>query len=172
MSIVLCGFKNCGKTTLAKKFATATDWQMLDTDHVMLHLSKFNGSIGELYNALGEDDFRALEVEIVTSLQPQEKRIIATGGGTMMVAKSRKHLKDIGKIIYLNEPPAVLLKRMLNSDRLPSFIDSKNPEASFNIYYKERHKVYKKYADDIIIPSEQNDEANIKNLEKIGNNHV
>ena len=172
MSIILCGFKNCGKTTLATAFSKATGWRLLDTDHVMLNLSKFNGSISELYKSLGEENFRSLEAEIISSLQPQTKRIIATGGGTMMNHRSSQQLRALGSVIYLNEAQSTLLNRMLASDKLPSFIDASDPENSFKEYYIERHKIYKKCADDTIVPSEQSIEANIKSLEKIGNSYV
>lgn len=154
MSIILCGFKNCGKTSIGKTLAELLDYQFVDTDHLIskqyyIHYG-MEKEIPEIHRSLGETQFRQLESDSVFSLSKNNERVIATGGGSLLKQENVQHLKKMGKIIYLKTDIAEIKRRMLEQDQLPSFIDNKNINEDFKRYIEKRESTYETVADSIV----------------------
>jgi len=147
MSIVLCGYQNCGKTTVGRLLAEMCDWEFIDTDDLIRAAIPENKDVWAIYQAQGEKAFRGLEYSALQSIIPAEKQLIATGGGTLASQKSLETLKQCGKLIYLKCEPAVLFSRMLAQKEWPAFIDAENPEESFYAHYDTRATLYERECD-------------------------
>ncbi|MCH9757379.1 MAG: AAA family ATPase [Gammaproteobacteria bacterium] len=149
MNLILCGYKTCGKTTLARAYSQRIGYQMLDTDDLII--KAFSASkkhaITSIYQTLGEQGFRTLEADCVQNLKGLKNTIIATGGGTLLHAPNTKKLRALGEMIYLNVSSDVLLQRLSKLTPAPRFIDS---DCTFKQYLKSRDDIYQKAADYVL----------------------
>ncbi len=146
MNIILCGFKNCGKSTLGKVFSACYGSNFIDTDDLIIskysELNNVSYSLQQIVQAIGFDKFRELEAEVIQSLNNIDNTIIATGGGAVLDKASLSHLKKLGAIIYLNIAPDVLQQRLLQSDILPLFIRKTHLNEDLNQHIDERTPIY------------------------------
>jgi len=115
MNSILFGFKGCGKTYLGKLLAQRLGRSFIDTDDVMLTLygQEFPGkiSIKELYQRIGEQEFRNLEIRAISQLIGVKNSIIALGGGTILQPRNLDLLQTMGTLIYLQVSLSTLKKR-------------------------------------------------------------
>lgn len=136
MNIILCGYKSCGKSTIAKAYSQYYTCQCIDTDDLIIE--KWNALYGEkrtiaqIYNVLGELKFRQLEEMVIKKLNNVEDAIIATGGGAVMCQENVKNLKLLGKIIYLQVEQDELYRRLLKLEYRPAFIEEGNDSPLFS----------------------------------------
>lgn len=168
MNIILCGFKNCGKSTVGKALAKALHYHFDDTDALLeKYYFQENNDIlttAQIYNKHGRDLFRQLESDIVQRLEKLDKRVIALGGGTVLNPDNVVHLQHIGTIIYLRASKDLLKNRMLKT-RIPEFIDKNAPQDGFDKVYLERYKIYEEIADVIIDVDEKTVDSIVKEIE-------
>ena len=151
--IILCGLQSSGKTTFGKFLSEELNCAFVDTDQLIE--SVYAAQTGkhltcrEIHSQEGSTYFRSLEKQEVTRLNPIEKTVIATGGGTLETPENLYHLKTIGKLIYLQVPLEIIWKRMKG---IPAYLDPKDPEKSFYEIAKKRTAIYEQVAD-LIIPT-------------------
>ncbi len=147
MNLVLFGIKGCGKTILGKKIAEKLKRAFIDTDVLIEELyhihRKTSLSCRKIFKEVGPIGFRSLEYEAIQSLQDVQNSVIAVGGGAMMLTKNVESLEQNGFLIYLIVNQETLKKRIFSQDELPPFLNSKNPESSFERLYLERDEVFK-----------------------------
>jgi shikimate kinase len=147
MSLLLFGFKSCGKTTLGKAVAKHLCLPFFDTDDLLegLYLKKSGKELHcrEIYKLLGEEGFRKLEEEVLEQLHPPSQAIIALGGGLILNPKTTPLLAKLGQFIYLKVSKSTLKRRVLEQD-LPAYFDPFSPEESFETMYQERLPLYEK----------------------------
>ncbi len=150
MNIILIGFKNSGKTSVAKLTSVKTSKIFIDTDHLIEkhYRSEENRTLSThaIYKNKGAFYFRNLEKGIIMSLSGIHNSIIATGGGSILDRTNVTILKNQGRLIYLNSSLEPLLKR-LRLKQTPAFLSIENTEKNFIDLYKKRKKLYKRYAD-------------------------
>ncbi len=138
-NLILCGFKSCGKSSLAKKIAFATGGHYIDTDHL---ISK---NCRELYLRRGADFFRKKEKEVVHGLYRSELKnwIIAAGGGTLLDQDNVFFLKKLGPLFYLRVDKEELKRRIFVHSSPPPFLTIENFEET----YRFRSLLYEAVAD-------------------------
>ncbi len=105
----------------------------------------------EIYRAIGEHAFRALEKSVITDLQQAATnipRVIATGGGVVLDPENKALLQQLGSVIYLYASYATLLSR-LKSNPLPAFM-SGDLETEFQTLFAQREPMYREMADRIL----------------------
>jgi shikimate kinase len=142
-NLIFIGFKRSGKTSTGKKVALKLDKQFIDTDDLIaLDCRQFSQEIGI-------DSFRLLEKKIIFSLSIVQNAVIATGGGSILDPDNVSQLKKLGKLIYLHVPKDKLKERLLKPP-LPSFLDPKDLDGSFEKMYAHRAPIYEKIADIIV----------------------
>lgn len=148
MNTILFGMKSSGKTSFGKKLAEKLGKAFIDTDHLIEQTFQATAqkklTVSQIYQEVGPVTFRALEYEVIQSLQDVQNSVIAVGGGAMLLFENVEALKKNGHLIYLIFDREALKKRVLAEDPLPAFLDPNNPEASFDKMYDERDDYYKK----------------------------
>lgn len=148
MNIVLFGLQNAGKTTIGKKLAAKLNKAFIDTDHLLEKTYQISRqkklTTRQIYQEVGPFTFRALEYEVIQSLQDVQNSIIAVGGGAMLLYDNVEALKKTSHLVYLFFEKEPLKKRVLAQDPLPTFLDPNNLDASFDQMYDERNDHYKK----------------------------
>jgi shikimate kinase len=111
MSIVLIGYRGCGKTSIGRKLADRLWQPFVDTDDVVV--KKAGKSIKDIFEQDGEERFRQMEAEAVKEVAQLQEHVIALGGGGATRPENVKALRDAGhKLIYLRCDPAELYKRI------------------------------------------------------------
>ena len=90
MTIYLCGFMGCGKSTIGKLLAQKTGLKFTDLDDYIEETEKM--SIPEIFASKGESYFREKEAKAVKDLSA-ENSVVACGGGTIINDNSGPHCK-------------------------------------------------------------------------------
>ncbi len=166
MKLYLIGMPGCGKSSLGKELAKRLNYEFIDMDlYIEQKACMF---IDEIFDAYGEEWFRAFERNILIEFQSLDNVVIATGGG-IIKNKKNKELLD-GKCIYLNVNLDEIKKRLDNSDIIRPLLKEKTVEQ----LYEERKDLYEYFAD-IKIDNLSKEKAiadiieNIKNEESFNN---
>ena len=111
MSIVLIGYRGCGKTSIGRKLADRLWQPFVDTDDLVVR--KAGKSIKAIFEQDGEERFRQLEAEVIKEVAKLEEHVIALGGGGATREENVKVLRDAGhKLIYLRCEPHELFRRI------------------------------------------------------------
>ena len=111
MSIVLIGYRGCGKTSIGRKLADRLWQPFVDTDDLVV--KKAGKSVKAIFEQDGEERFRQLESEAIKEVANRHEHVIALGGGGATRQENVKVLRDAGhKLIYLRCEPAELFRRI------------------------------------------------------------
>lgn len=113
-NIFLIGMPSSGKSTLGRQLAKRLDYQFIDMDDLIVNHELL--SISEIFKYKGEDYFRQVESKILKGMQPNQKLIVATGGGVPCFFDNMDYIKANGTSIFLNVQPEDLLKRIQKSE--------------------------------------------------------
>ena len=106
-----------GKSSLARQLAPLTARRWVDTDKMVVQ--RVGLPITEIFSRHGEEEFRRLEAEALISLAGEERLIVATGGGIVMVPENRGLLRRLGCVIFLTASPEVLFERVSRNQQRP-----------------------------------------------------
>lgn len=108
--IYIIGFMGSGKSTTGKRLATTLGWQFIDLDkEIELKAGK---AIKEIFSTSGEDHFRELEAETLTSLKIKNDTVISAGGGTPCHGSNMDFMIRTGLVVYLKMTPGQLKSRL------------------------------------------------------------
>ena len=113
-NIFLVGMPSSGKSTLGRQLAKAIGYQFVDMDELIERHE--NQSIPEIFKWKGENYFREVESMILKKFLPNQKVVIATGGGVPCFFDNMDFIKAQGISIFLNVQPEDLAKRIKMSD--------------------------------------------------------
>jgi shikimate kinase len=144
-NIFLIGMPSSGKSTLGRQLAKRLDYQFVDTDDLIENQEI--ATIAEIFKYKGEDYFRLVENKILKGIKPNQKLIVATGGGMPCFHDGIDFIKANGTSIFLNVPPEDLLKRIQKSDvNNRPLIDKKKTDeellANIRKRYEDRLQYY------------------------------
>lgn len=142
MNVALIGMSGVGKSRTGKLLAEKLGYNFIDIDKVMEQ--EKGKKVQEIINTLGETKFLEAEEKTVLSIKNPQNTIFAPGGSVIYSDKAMKHLKSIGKIVFLNAPLEEIRRRTPDfSARGIVGLMGKTVEALF----EERLPLYRKYAD-------------------------
>lgn len=116
--LVLVGLMGSGKTSVGRRCAKKLDRSFVDLDDlIMTHAAM---SVEDIWREGGEDRFRTLERAVVIDVCASPvPLVIACGGGTVVDVESRRRLREVGTVVWLRAPVAVLAARVGNDARRP-----------------------------------------------------
>ena len=108
--LFLIGYMGAGKTTMGKLLAKTEELEFVDLD--LFIESRYQKSIGEIFESVGEHKFREIENNILKEVSEFEDVVISTGGGTACFFDSMPFMNQMGTTIYLKSSPEALAKRL------------------------------------------------------------
>jgi len=115
MHIFLIGYMGCGKSYWGKRLASSLNFNFIDLDEM---IEKREGlSIPDIFEQFGEDSFREREQSALESLKDlKQATVISTGGGAPCFHNNIDRMNDMGKTLFLEASPRILMQNILKSD--------------------------------------------------------
>ena len=110
MNIVLTGFMASGKSVISKKLAKLSGYNLVDTDEMIV--KETNMSINEIFETMGEAEFRRIEHDVICRVSEFDNTVISTGGGVVLNPDNMKALRKNGVIVNLAPSFDVILERL------------------------------------------------------------
>ena len=158
--ICLIGMPGSGKTTLGKEVAVFFDYDFIDIDSLIRE--KTGSKISDIFSNKGEKYFRALETKILNSVILENKKlIISTGGGIIL---KNKEILNRTYNIYLKCNIGTLVKRLSLSKERP--LIGKNISDNVKQMLSNREILYKK-SSNAIVDANTSKKTIIKNIIEI-----
>ena len=147
---ILIGMPGVGKSTLGVVLAKVLGYQFLDSDLVIQKEEKRR--LSQIIEQEGVEGFMKIENRVNASIDVSDT-VIATGGSVVYCEEAMKHLKSIGKVVYLKLSLESLSKRLGNLKGRGVLLKEGQTLESL---YNERIPLYEKYAD-IVVDEEGKD---------------
>ena len=108
-NIFLIGPMGSGKTAVGRYLARLLDYPFLDSDHEIEQ--RTGADIPLIFEREGEAGFRHREREAIAELSARTRIVLATGGGAVLDADTRRDLKLRGWVVYLETSVAQQAQR-------------------------------------------------------------
>jgi shikimate kinase len=140
-NIVLIGFMGSGKSTVGRELHHRLGYPLVDMDQVIEQ--RAGKSIAAIFEAEGEEKFREMETQLLQELAAPStpRRIISTGGGVVGREANRALLRDLGYVVWLNAPVAVILERTGKNRERP-LLHTEDPRARVEELLAVRRPLY------------------------------
>lgn len=118
-TVALVGLPGCGKSRVGRALALELGWEFLDSDAEIER--RCGRTVQELFQEAGEREFRSIEREVIRGFAGRGQAVIATGGGAVLSASSRRLLRAAGPVYYLRVPVDALVRRIGAKSHRPAF---------------------------------------------------
>lgn len=115
LNLVLAGFMGTGKSTVGRLAAARLGRPFVDTDDLIVEQAGM--PVKDIFARYGEPHFRELERQVCLKVAEQQGLVVATGGGALLNAGSRRALEATGVVVLLHCDTTTLLARLESSAR-------------------------------------------------------
>ena len=140
IKIVLIGFAGCGKSTVGKLLADKLGYAFVDTDSEIEKNCQL--TIPQIFENYGEQHFRQLESQLLTTLVEQENTVVSCGGGSVLAETFDAFAKN-SVVVWLTASAQTVLSRFGSTPR-PLF--DKLSVQQLEEFIAHRSKLYKRYS--------------------------
>ncbi|MBC7611303.1 MAG: shikimate kinase, partial [Polaromonas sp.] len=137
------GLPGSGKSTVGRQLARRLQVSFFDSDHVIEE--QLGCSIREYFEREGESRFRDAEEAVIDQLTGQKIGVLATGGGAVLRAANRQHLRQRTQVVYLSSSPDELFRRLRHDVNRP-LLQVADPLSRLRDLYAVRDPLYKETA--------------------------
>lgn len=142
MLIFLCGSMGSGKSTVAPLLARALGLPVVSTDKAIE--KKLGMTVPEIFNSLGEDEFRKEERKFIEKLS--DNMVVDTGGGLPCFHKNMELMNEKGITIFLSASTQILVSRLENTLSSRPLLNTEDWKNKVDQLLNERLECYKKAA--------------------------
>lgn len=115
--VVLVGMMGVGKTAVGRKLADRLGLKFRDSDRIVEE--KAGRSVTEIFATDGEDKFRQAERNSILEVLSGGPCVLATGGGAVINAETRKAIKSKSISVWLKLDIDNLARRLQHADDRP-----------------------------------------------------
>ena len=144
--IALIGLPGSGKSTVGRQLARRLRLSFTDSDQVIEQ--RLGCPIRVYFEREGEACFRDLEEQVIDELT-QQPGVLSTGGGAVLRAANREHLRGRGKVVYLKSSPDELFRRLRHDTQRP-LLQVSDPLQRLRDLYAQRDPLYRETAHFVI----------------------
>ena len=137
-----------GKSAIGRRLARRLALPFVDADDEIEAAA--GCTIEEIFERFGEAEFRQGEERVITRLLTEPRRVVATGGGAFMSAKTREAIREAGISVWLRADLPTLMKRVRRRRDRP-LLKQGDPERTMARLMDARYPVYGEA--DIVIDS-------------------
>ncbi len=155
-NIVLIGMPGCGKSTVGVILAKTLGIGFIDTDLIIQQREK--RLLQEIIDIDGIERFLDIESESVRTLDC-DNCVVATGGSVVFREESILHLKNNGKIFFLNVSLSEIKSRLDNINTRGVAADKTQ---TIDDIFNQRYPLYIKYADYVLDLKNSNVEETVE----------
>ena len=138
-NIYLVGMMGSGKSSVAKCLAEQLGRSWIDVDEEIVKAS--GQSINTLFEKKGETVFRQIEKEVLARIAQQKNAVVATGGGSVLLAENRERMKETGVAVYLKVDLETLFKRVKLMSHRP-LLKATDPKVVLAQLLRDRETFY------------------------------
>ncbi len=138
-TIVLVGMMGAGKTAVGKMLAAYLGAPFLDSDAEIERAA--NMTIAEIFERDGEPFFRDRESEVISRLLDDERGVLSTGGGTFLLTRNRRLIRDKGLSVWLRGDLDLLWSRVRHKNTRP-LLRTDDPYRTLKELYEQRVPLY------------------------------
>lgn len=110
MLVFIVGYMGAGKSSVGAALAKALNFRFVDTDDWIE--ARCCKTITQIFNDLGEKEFRGMEKECLEFLIDQDHLVVATGGGLPCHNNLMELMNEMGETVFLDAAEETLLKRL------------------------------------------------------------
>ncbi|MDA8345907.1 MAG: bifunctional shikimate kinase/3-dehydroquinate synthase [Thermaerobacter sp.] len=142
MIVALVGLPGAGKTRIGRELAERLQFEFLDTDHLLQ--SRYGKPVGELLISMGTSRFRDEESRVLAEALSGDRRIVSTGGGTILRQENRDRLREV-RVIGLTARDGQLLGRLRGGKGRP--VLEPDPAERLRALRWERGPLYEEVAE-------------------------
>jgi len=136
-----------GKTTVGRLLSRRMARRFVDSDEEIE--ARCGVKIPVIFEIEGEAGFRARERAAIEELSAASGIVLATGGGAVLAAETRRALSERGTVVYLHAQPADLYRRLRN-DRNRPLLMTDDPLRRLEDLYAQRDPLYREVADIVV----------------------
>jgi len=141
--VVLVGMMGTGKSQLGRMLAKTMDLPFIDSDTEFETAS--GCTISDYFSRYGEDAFRQGEYKVMDRLLDGQPKIIAAGGGIVVLPETRAILKDRATTVWLQASVDTLVERTAANNKRP-LLQNGDPAAILNALLEKRSPLYEEVA--------------------------
>lgn len=145
--IGLVGLPGSGKSTVGRQLARRLGVSFADSDQVIEQ--RLGCSIREFFEREGEERFRDIETMVIDDLTRNNPGVLATGGGAVLRAENRAHLRSRGQVVYLRSTPEEVFRRLRHDVNRP-LLQVKDPLGRLRDLFAVRDPLYRETAHFVI----------------------
>lgn len=127
-----------GKTTAGRELAKALNLEFVDIDHFIQ--ARYLKTVAQLFEEVGEDEFRKIESNILKEVGEFQDVVISTGGGTPCFFDNIDYMNQVGTTIYLKATPEALSSRLNTCKDKRPLIKDKNEEELYHFVVESLEK--------------------------------
>lgn len=142
MTIALVGLPGVGKSRIGRELAARLGYEFVDTDHLLA--AEHGMPAGEFFRAVGEAAYREHETRMLQRALDGDRRVVSTGGGTIVRAENRRLLTG-ARVIGLNARDEHLLPRLRGGTGRP--VLQPDPASSLAMLRTVRLPLYREVAE-------------------------
>jgi len=143
-NIFLIGPMGSGKTAVGKCLARLLDFPFLDSDHEIEQ--RTGADIPLIFEREGEAGFRHREREVIDELSARQGVVLATGGGAVLDAETRRRLSQRGWVVYLETSVTQQAERAGRTRHRP-LLQGTDPAQRLGELLRVREPLYREIAD-------------------------
>jgi len=143
----LVGMMGSGKSTVGSGAATRVGARFYDTDAMIEEMSQM--PISTIWDEIGEKGFRALERRVIATI-PDAGCIAAAGGGAVIDAENRDHMRRGEPVVWLQGSPRHLASRIGAGESRPLLGNETSPEERVAELLEARREFYAEVATDVV----------------------
>jgi shikimate kinase len=116
-NLVLVGPMGAGKTSIGKRLSECFRLAFVDADRDIE--LRTGAAVGTIFECEGEAGFRARERATLAELLVRNAQVISTGGGAVLDADNRRHMRERGFVVFLQVSVAGQLQRLARDRTRP-----------------------------------------------------
>lgn len=160
-NVYLVGLMGAGKTTIGRILARKLGKRFIDSDHEIE--ARTGASIPWIFEIEGEDSFRRREAEVIRDLCAEDGVVLATGGGAVLDAQTRAHLKARGTVIYLRANVNSIMLRVAHDKNRP-LLQTADPRRRVEELLAQREPLYQEIAQLVIDTGRPNVQSMVQTI--------
>lgn len=138
-TIALIGLMGVGKSTVGRRLAKHLSLDFVDGDHEVERAA--NRSVAEIFDQMGEAEFRSGEARVMRRLIDGPRIVLATGGGAVLNEQTREHLKANTVVVWMKAELEVIAERVQRRDTRP-LLRGRDPLTALRELAERRNPIY------------------------------